>query len=146
MATLCFGKDKINGNSGHDQDDVLVLAFTGKGAVPGADGADWGAKSVDDFLAFSAFDQLGDKLVAQIGGGSAGATNETESEPASGSAATPTTLIKSTKPAKATGAASSDEVASTSCSWTGHCTGAACSSDSACSGELVCTASKCASG
>lgn len=35
MATLCYGKS-INGNSGHDQNDVMYIAFKGKDAVPGS--------------------------------------------------------------------------------------------------------------
>lgn len=65
MATLCFGKG-INGNNGHDEDDVLILAFIGKEAVPGKDGALWDAKSAEEFVAYEAFDNLGDKLVARI--------------------------------------------------------------------------------
>lgn len=156
MATLCFGKDKINGNAGHDADDVLVLAFTGSAeeTVPGADRADWAAKSAEDFIAFPAFDQLGDSLIAKISGGSGGGSNATEPETESDSGSegpVPTTLVKSVKPATATGgvASSSTETSastSNSCSWEGHCDGDACSSDDDCSGELVCTSSKCASG
>lgn len=66
LATACFGK-KINGNSGHDEDDVLYIAFTGQDAVPGAHGAAWSAKSYDEFE--KSITALGDKLVARIGGG-----------------------------------------------------------------------------
>ncbi|KAG9241046.1 glycoside hydrolase family 75 protein [Calycina marina] len=40
MATLCFG-EKINGNSGHDENDVLVIRFAGskEETVLGAEGA-----------------------------------------------------------------------------------------------------------
>ncbi|KAK4240514.1 glycoside hydrolase [Achaetomium macrosporum] len=48
MATACFGTS-VNGNSGHDDTDVLYLAFPGAEAVPGADGADWGATSWQAF-------------------------------------------------------------------------------------------------
>lgn len=148
MATLCFGKDKINGNAGHDATDVLVLAFTGEDTVPGAEGADWAAKSAADFIAFPAFDKMGDTLVAKIGGGSGGSANETSVAPdkATGGEATPTTLVKSAKPATKTGESSSSgsESKTESCPWAGHCAGATCSTSSDCSGELECKAKKCA--
>lgn len=64
MATACFG-DSLNGNSGHDDNDVLFIAFTGKEAVPGADGADWNATSFDKFE--SSISDLGDELVERVG-------------------------------------------------------------------------------
>ncbi|ETS80470.1 hypothetical protein PFICI_07999 [Pestalotiopsis fici W106-1] len=64
LATACFGDD-MNGNSGHDDNDVLFIAFTGSDAVPGADGADWAAQSYDDFA--QSIEALGDKLVERIG-------------------------------------------------------------------------------
>ena len=42
MATACFGTS-MNGNNGHDETDVLYIAFPGADAVPGSSGADWGA-------------------------------------------------------------------------------------------------------
>jgi hypothetical protein len=167
MATLCFG-NSVNGNSGHDADDVLVLAFKGtkEETVPGADRANWAAKSVQDFISFKAFDELGDSLIAKIGGGSGGGTNVTESTTESttenaGSTikSPPTTLVKSVRPAtetsgsKASGSgplslddsSSSDTSASNSksCAWAGHCTGSTCSSSDDCSGNLVCKSNKC---
>lgn len=65
LATACYGKKDINGNSGHDDPDVLYLAFTGKDAVPGADGAKWDATSYDEFE--QSIESLGDKLVERIG-------------------------------------------------------------------------------
>jgi hypothetical protein len=159
MATLCYG-NVVNGNAGHDADDVLVLAFTGTDAVPGADGADWGAQSAQEFISFPAFDKLGDSLVAKIGGGGSGsgsvaAGNTTESlvDPDLETSA-PTTLVKSAKPSTATGESSSSSSSlssesgsgsgSGSCSWAGHCAGASCSSSSDCDGELSCKSKKCA--
>ncbi|KAI0595109.1 fungal chitosanase of glycosyl hydrolase group 75-domain-containing protein [Biscogniauxia sp. FL1348] len=60
LATLCYGTG-VNGNSGHDEADVLYLAFAGKDAVPGKDGVDWAAKDRDAFQASLA--KFGDKLV-----------------------------------------------------------------------------------
>lgn len=52
LATACFGSGMNGGqgdNSSHDEPDVLYIAFTGKDAVPGADGADWTAGNFHDF-------------------------------------------------------------------------------------------------
>ncbi|KAK0123521.1 hypothetical protein ONS96_010503 [Cadophora gregata f. sp. sojae] len=117
MATLCFGTS-VNGNNGHDETDVLYLAFTGADAVPGANGAKWNAKSAVEFEASLA--TLGDKLVKRIAGG-----------------ATPppgTTLTTTAKPPTATCAA---------CTWTGHCAGASCATADDCDGDLVCTGGTC---
>ncbi|KAK6081981.1 hypothetical protein SCUP515_02760 [Seiridium cupressi] len=99
LATECFGKS-VNGNSGHDKNDVLYIAFTGSDAVPGADGADWGAKDTDTFA--KSIQSFGDKLVQRIGA-SGGNGNPTGTAPSS------TTSSSSTKPTSST------------CSWSGHC-------------------------
>ncbi|KAM0812872.1 putative Endo-chitosanase [Seiridium cardinale] len=122
LATECFGKS-INGNSGHDGNDVLYIAFTGPDAVPGADGADWGAKDTDTFA--KSIQSFGDKLVQRIGA-SGGNGNPTGTTPSS------TTSSSSTKPTSST------------CSWSGHCAGSACESDDDCSDSLTCQNSKCA--
>lgn len=64
LATACFG-DRMNGNFGHDDDDVLYIAFTGQDAVPGADGAKWNASTAVDFQ--KSITALGDELVERIG-------------------------------------------------------------------------------
>ncbi|KAK4144584.1 glycoside hydrolase [Dichotomopilus funicola] len=64
-ATACFGTG-VNGNAGHEQTDVLYIAFPGSNAKPGANGADWGAQSWQDFQ--SSIQSLGDKLIQRIGG------------------------------------------------------------------------------
>ncbi|KAI9652771.1 MAG: hypothetical protein M1831_006573 [Alyxoria varia] len=73
LGTLCYGTS-VNGNSGHDQTDVLYIAFNGTDAVPGKSGANWKASSAAQFE--SSITALGDKLVARIGstagGGSGG--------------------------------------------------------------------------
>lgn len=65
VATACFGKD-INGNDGHDSNDILYIAFPGDESVPGATGAAWNAASYDEFEA--SITGLGDKLIQRIGG------------------------------------------------------------------------------
>lgn len=65
VATACFGTD-MTGNSGHDDDDVLYIAFVGEDAVPGAGGANW---SATDFAAFEkSIEERGNMLVERISG------------------------------------------------------------------------------
>ncbi|OLN85471.1 Endo-chitosanase [Colletotrichum chlorophyti] len=66
LATACYGNG-ITGNSGHDNNDVLYIAFTGKDAVPGASGANWAASTYDEFETSIA--DLGNKLVERVGSG-----------------------------------------------------------------------------
>ncbi|KAF3021604.1 hypothetical protein E8E14_013849 [Neopestalotiopsis sp. 37M] len=85
LATACFGRG-VNGNSGHDDDDVLYIAFAGPDAVPGAAGADWAAQSYNDFA--ESIEALGDRLVQRIGatGGSGGyGTGPSQTTSSSGS-------------------------------------------------------------
>ncbi|KAI1817482.1 chitosanase [Poronia punctata] len=63
LATACFGTS-MTGNNGHDETDVLYIAFTGSDAVPGADGAQWDAGNFDDFEA--SIEGLGDELVSRF--------------------------------------------------------------------------------
>ncbi|KAF5019975.1 hypothetical protein F66182_8006 [Fusarium sp. NRRL 66182] len=63
LATACFG-DSINGNNGHDDNDVLYIAFPGSDAVPGEDGADWTADNFQDFE--ESLGSVGDKLIERI--------------------------------------------------------------------------------
>ncbi|POR38915.1 Endo-chitosanase [Tolypocladium paradoxum] len=69
LATACYGKG-INGNAGHDENDVLYMAFPGKDAVPGARGAKWNAQNYNDFE--KSITGLGDRLIQRIGGGNPG--------------------------------------------------------------------------
>ena len=62
LATACYGH-KVNGNSGHDETDVLYVAFTGDEAVPGTS-ANWKADNYDDFEA--SIQNLGDKLIKRL--------------------------------------------------------------------------------
>ncbi|KAI0538472.1 chitosanase [Xylaria digitata] len=63
LATACFGKG-ITGNNGHEETDVLYIAFRGSGAVPGANGAKWDAANFAEFEA--SIKCLGDSLVSQL--------------------------------------------------------------------------------
>ncbi|KAK0610371.1 chitosanase precursor [Bombardia bombarda] len=118
LATACYGKTAVNGNKGHDATDVLVIAFPGTDAVPGASGATWGASSYATFE--SSIEALGNKLIARIGGG--------------------TTTTSSTSKAATTSTKTTSNVA---CSWAGHCEGASCTSDDLCDGNLKCTEGEC---
>lgn len=66
LATACYGTS-MTGDNGHDPDDVLYIAFPGSDAVPGANGANWGASSYSSFE--SSITGLGDRLIQRIGGG-----------------------------------------------------------------------------
>ncbi|RDA85424.1 hypothetical protein CP532_1534 [Ophiocordyceps camponoti-leonardi (nom. inval.)] len=69
LAKACFGPS-INGNNGHEEDDVLYLAFPGSDAVPGPDAA-WNASSYADFA--RSIEPMGDALVeSRIGKASSG--------------------------------------------------------------------------
>ncbi|KAK3367698.1 family 75 glycoside hydrolase [Podospora didyma] len=82
LATACYGTD-ISGDSGHDEDDVLYIAFTGANAVPGASGADWAA---GNYAAFeSSIETLGNSLISRIGGGGSGSRENKNGGTASGS-------------------------------------------------------------
>lgn len=63
LATACFGHG-VNGNSGHDKNDVLHIAFPGskRGTVPHH--AAWSAKSLEEFAASSS--DLGDQLISRL--------------------------------------------------------------------------------
>ncbi|KAF6838249.1 fungal chitosanase [Colletotrichum plurivorum] len=66
LATACYGSG-MNGNAGHEANDVLYVAFIGDDAVPGQNGANWNASSFDEFQ--SSISDLGNKLVERIGSG-----------------------------------------------------------------------------
>ncbi|TVY24767.1 Endo-chitosanase [Lachnellula hyalina] len=108
MATFCFG-NSVNGNSGHDETDVLYIAFTGEDAVPGA-GAAWDADSATDFE--SSIKSLGDKLIQRIGDGSG--TTISSLNPI-----LPATTLKTLTKSSSAGAPTSTG----NCSWPGHCAG-----------------------
>ncbi|KAJ5949758.1 hypothetical protein N7454_001342 [Penicillium verhagenii] len=63
LAQMCFPDDDINGENGHEADDVLYLGFIGQYAVPG-ESADWGGGDRDTFE--SSIKDLGDKLVSGL--------------------------------------------------------------------------------
>lgn len=62
LATACYGQS-VNGDNGHDQSDVLYIAFTGDDAVPGSS-ADWEASNFDEFE--SSIASIGDKLIQRL--------------------------------------------------------------------------------
>lgn len=65
LATACFG-GRMNGNEGHDDHDVLYIAFVGDDAVPGPKGANW---SATDRAAFErSIEERGNMLVERISG------------------------------------------------------------------------------
>jgi hypothetical protein len=63
LATACFGKS-ITGNNGHEDTNVLYIAFPGSRAVPGAKGAKWNAASFAEFEA--SIECLGNSLVSKL--------------------------------------------------------------------------------
>ncbi|TDZ73428.1 Endo-chitosanase [Colletotrichum trifolii] len=69
LATACYG-NSVNGNSGHDDNDVLYIAFTGSEAVPGARGANWNASTAEEFQA--SITDLGNRLLGRVGSGANG--------------------------------------------------------------------------
>ncbi|KAI5841762.1 putative chitosanase [Morchella snyderi] len=62
LATACYG-DGMTGNSGHNQHDVLYLAFPGKDAAV-KDSANWHAGSFSEFE--DSLSSVGDKMVAGV--------------------------------------------------------------------------------
>ncbi|KAL8656627.1 MAG: hypothetical protein Q9226_002609 [Calogaya cf. arnoldii] len=62
LATACFGKT-INGNSGHDENDVLYVAFTGDDAVPGPR-TKWDAKNFAEFE--DSIEEIGNRLIRRL--------------------------------------------------------------------------------
>ncbi|KAI1127166.1 chitosanase [Nemania abortiva] len=63
LATACFGTG-ITGDNGHEETDVLYIAFPGERAVPGANGAKWDAANFAEFEA--SIECLGNSLVSQL--------------------------------------------------------------------------------
>ncbi|EAW11904.1 glycosyl hydrolase family 75 chitosanase csnB [Aspergillus clavatus NRRL 1] len=63
LADLCFPNENLDGDHGHDANDVLFIGFTGKDAVPGSK-ANWKAKNAKDFE--NSIKSIGDKLVAGL--------------------------------------------------------------------------------
>ncbi|KAI4167788.1 MAG: hypothetical protein LQ343_006920 [Gyalolechia ehrenbergii] len=62
LATACFGKS-MNGNNGHDETDVLYIAFPGDDAVPGSS-ANWTATNFQQFE--DSITALGNRLIQRI--------------------------------------------------------------------------------
>ena len=62
LATACFGKG-MTGDGGHDQRDVLYVAFEGEDAVPRKEAA-WSAKTFEAFE--ESIEGVGDSLVGRL--------------------------------------------------------------------------------
>ncbi|UKZ57420.1 hypothetical protein TrVGV298_011275 [Trichoderma virens] len=147
LATACFGTG-VNGNSGHDETDVLYIAFTGSSAVPGARGAQWNAQDYNTFE--NSITALGDSLVARIGTTGGG-------DPGNGGGSTPSfwrqllmagpLLRRSLRHPSGgnggNGGGSTPPPSGGNCSWQGHCAGASCGSDDDCSDDLTCSNGYC---
>lgn len=131
LATACYGSG-INGNSGHDQDDVLYIAFAGKGAVPGANGANWAARNYADFQ--QSIEGLGNSLIAKVGGAVPGVPGGWLPGDHGGK---PSNTGGNQSEGGSDGE-SDGEVGDQNCEWPGHCAGASCSSHDDCSDVLVC--------
>ena len=63
MGELLFG-DAISGDTSHEPNDVMYIAFTGSDAVPGANGAAWAAATKEEFV--DSINGLCDKLIKRI--------------------------------------------------------------------------------
>ncbi|KID70305.1 Endo-chitosanase [Metarhizium brunneum] len=66
LGKLCFPKEGLSGNKGHDTKDTLYIGFPGDKAVIGKDGANWRANSTLSFM--DSIKTLGDELVAGLPG------------------------------------------------------------------------------
>jgi len=145
LATACYGKG-MNGNHGHSVDDVLYIAFAGKEAVPGADGADWAAGNYADFQ--KSIKKLGDSLVAKIGGpvvpGGPGGPGG-PGHPGGPGGNHPNCITIGCDESGGGGGEKSDEeaVIELECEWPGHCAGTSCSTHDDCSDVLACVNRRC---
>ncbi|KJK92270.1 hypothetical protein H633G_03818 [Metarhizium anisopliae BRIP 53284] len=147
LATACFGRG-INGNSGHDDNDVLYIAFTGKDAVPGAKGAKWNAQNYDEFE--NSITGLGNKLIQRIGGGGGGTQPpptgscswEGHCEGASCKSENDCSDELVCNAGKCSSAGGSTPPPPP-CSWEGHCQGASCRNENDCADSLVCRGGRC---
>ena len=54
----------MTNENGHEEADVMYIAFKGKQAVPGKNGAAWKAKTSTEFQ--NSLQKLGDSLVSQL--------------------------------------------------------------------------------
>ncbi|KFY30845.1 hypothetical protein V493_01614 [Pseudogymnoascus sp. VKM F-4281 (FW-2241)] len=153
IATLCYGKENIDGDHGHSELDVLYIAFPGSDAVPGAKGANWKASTAKAFQ--DSLTTQGNKLIQRIGGGGGGGPSPTTT---GGGGPAPTcdwaghcegssckTNDDCSDPwACVNGKCGMDPNGSTPCDWEGHCEGASCGSNDDCSDPWACISGKCA--
>jgi len=159
LATACFGNG-VNGNAGHDVDDVLYIAFTGAQAVPGSGGADWSARNYNDFQ--KSIEKLGDSLVSKIGGGNPPGSHPPGPTPPGPTPPGPTPTRSSPpghgptgRPGRPGGHPGNGGSGGSGkgggggnhedqdCEWPGHCAGSSCWSHDDCSGVLTCTNNVC---
>ena len=56
----------MNGSNGHDENDVLYIAFPGRVADTVNKHANWSAKNFDDFE--SSISAVGDRLIVRLDG------------------------------------------------------------------------------
>ncbi|KAA8647849.1 hypothetical protein EYZ11_003627 [Aspergillus tanneri] len=63
LAELCFPNEHLDGDHGHDANDVLFIGFTSDDAVPGSK-ANWKAKNSKEFE--DSIKSIGDKLVSGL--------------------------------------------------------------------------------
>jgi hypothetical protein len=63
LAKASYGDD-MNGDSGHENDDVLYIAFPGSVQDTVHKHANWAARSLDDFE--GSIEVVGDKLIASL--------------------------------------------------------------------------------
>lgn len=63
LATACYGTG-VNGNAGHDKNDVLYIGFPGSVSDTVHKHAKWAAKNFGDFE--SSIKNMGDTLVAKL--------------------------------------------------------------------------------
>jgi hypothetical protein len=150
LATACFGTS-MDGNHGHTVDDVLYIAFPGANAVPGANGANWGATSWQSFE--SSIEALGNSLISRIGGGGGGGGTPTNPEctwTGHCEGATCATHDDCADPwgCYAGKCALTDPgtpgPTDPECSWEGHCEGATCATHDDCADPWACVSGKCA--
>lgn len=64
LATACYGKNGIDGDHGHDKNDVLYIGFPGTVGDTVYKHATWAAKNFDDFE--SSIKAMGDDLVSKL--------------------------------------------------------------------------------
>ncbi|KAG8417976.1 hypothetical protein J3458_005424 [Metarhizium acridum] len=145
LATACFGRG-VNGNSGHDDNDVLYIAFPGRDAIPRAKGAKWNAQNYDEFE--DSIAGLGNELIQRIGGGnqppptgSCSWKGHCKGAPCKSENDCSDELVCNA--GKCGSAGGSTPPTPPPCSWEGHCQSASCRNENDCADSLVCRGGRC---